>query len=493
MTFQPIHYKILSQALSFKYNSHDVHLTLIPGDGNCLFRAFSQFLFGHVNAYHLLRGQAVRHIRKNKKFFMSYVLPGTKVGDFTEDDFISYINNMSKDGTFGADPEIKALMEFYDVNVKVQHLYTPVGFNIAKSHGLDFFRAIQLKDSDEIGFQCEDLPTIYLLFSGGTSRETNNHFDVFNPSGRMLPRGWHERKIHTLTDLRINYYNRLESPAQPIVTTPKSKKTRQPKPINLPKEPTPVIRPMEIPESELLTGPGFDLSDTDTNNGDASPVCLPIDEDVQIIESPTKSLKRPSPDTSDDSEAKKSKVSPSPEESTTALNMLKMLNVPVVNKPIDASTVNVDPKKFDRGSVIIRRNRVEDELIANGYNLKLSIDDSLKSPANDNCLDIFEQLYDYWGPARYRIAKSLVGARFHRAGLNFCSRDVTRGARAAMAYFMYCFHNASFECPPLTRSIVTMASESYVDLLRSVRTSKSSEFKVAWFKYVHERMFDEEA
>lgn len=65
----------------------------IKGDGNCLFRALSDQLFGNEQQYSDLRQQACQLIEENKDVYRFYIEDDVTIED--------YIDDMRKDGVWG--------------------------------------------------------------------------------------------------------------------------------------------------------------------------------------------------------------------------------------------------------------------------------------------------------------------------------------------------------------------------------------------------------
>lgn len=81
----------------------------VYGDGNCLFRAISDQLYGKDDQHIQLRKKAVEFIKNNQDDFVFYMEDDKKIED--------YIISMSKDGAWGGQLEMKALAECLKFNV----------------------------------------------------------------------------------------------------------------------------------------------------------------------------------------------------------------------------------------------------------------------------------------------------------------------------------------------------------------------------------------
>ncbi|KAF2195942.1 cysteine proteinase [Delitschia confertaspora ATCC 74209] len=109
----------------------------IKGDGNCLFRAFSDQLFGHPNHHTIVRDTIVQYVRDHKDHYINFV-PVNEVRrsnrrhkgsssreiaspsqDEREKKFEMRLQQMAKTGTWGDNVEIVAFAAAYDVQVNV--------------------------------------------------------------------------------------------------------------------------------------------------------------------------------------------------------------------------------------------------------------------------------------------------------------------------------------------------------------------------------------
>lgn len=93
----------------------------IEGDGNCLFRAMSDQLYGDHGAMHgRIRCQVVNYMKQNSAYFSMFL--GSEFGET----WSSYLNRMAKDGVYGDNVEIVAFANCYHVNVVIyqhEHLF----------------------------------------------------------------------------------------------------------------------------------------------------------------------------------------------------------------------------------------------------------------------------------------------------------------------------------------------------------------------------------
>eukprot|EP01114_Cavostelium_apophysatum_P019962 TRINITY_DN6573_c0_g1_i2.p1 TRINITY_DN6573_c0_g1~~TRINITY_DN6573_c0_g1_i2.p1 ORF type:complete len:503 (+),score=145.03 TRINITY_DN6573_c0_g1_i2:119-1627(+) len=89
----------------------------VAGDGNCLFRAVSDQMYGHPELHAQLRDQACNFIARNRENFEPFI----------EDDvpFDKYVAEMRQSSTWGGNMEIQALSSVLGVNVVIHQLDFP--------------------------------------------------------------------------------------------------------------------------------------------------------------------------------------------------------------------------------------------------------------------------------------------------------------------------------------------------------------------------------
>ena len=93
----------------FQLQTKGFELKEVYGDGNCLFRAISDQLYGIDDQHMELRQKAVEYIKANQDDFSFYMEDDKNIND--------YIETLSKDGTWGGQLEMKALAESLKFNV----------------------------------------------------------------------------------------------------------------------------------------------------------------------------------------------------------------------------------------------------------------------------------------------------------------------------------------------------------------------------------------
>ncbi|RXK39838.1 hypothetical protein M231_02895 [Tremella mesenterica] len=84
----------------------------VPGDGNCMFTAFSIALGRKGVTAKVARTEAVKYARENRDFFSPFV------ADY-KGGFAGWIKDMAKQGIYGNHPILQALCKVYDVRLQV--------------------------------------------------------------------------------------------------------------------------------------------------------------------------------------------------------------------------------------------------------------------------------------------------------------------------------------------------------------------------------------
>ena len=102
------------QENKFRKNISNMHLFIkdIKGDGNCMFRAISDQVYGNEEKYDLLRQKCMDYLLIERDFFEQFV-EGGKNG------FDEYINMKRKNGVWGDDIELQALSEIYNRPIEI--------------------------------------------------------------------------------------------------------------------------------------------------------------------------------------------------------------------------------------------------------------------------------------------------------------------------------------------------------------------------------------
>ncbi|MCP3925193.1 MAG: hypothetical protein GY714_21675, partial [Desulfobacterales bacterium] len=84
----------------------------IKRDGNCLFRAVADQVFGDPREHAAIRNMCANHMEENPAFFYEFV-------KYLNPEFKQYISNLRRDGEWGGDPEITALSEILNSPIEV--------------------------------------------------------------------------------------------------------------------------------------------------------------------------------------------------------------------------------------------------------------------------------------------------------------------------------------------------------------------------------------
>uniref|UniRef100_A0A183S797 OTU domain-containing protein n=1 Tax=Schistocephalus solidus TaxID=70667 RepID=A0A183S797_SCHSO len=85
----------------------------VPSDGNCMFHAFSDQLFGTFEKHALLRWETVNFLRNHKRELLPFC---------EEDEFDDVLHDLAKPGTFGDHTSLIALARLYSVDVIVHQV-----------------------------------------------------------------------------------------------------------------------------------------------------------------------------------------------------------------------------------------------------------------------------------------------------------------------------------------------------------------------------------
>lgn len=83
-------------------------------DGNCLFRSFSDQLYGTPEHHALLRDRCSKYIASERSYFEQFVA----------EPFEEFLARIQREGEWGDDVEIEALSEIYDCRVEIYASYT---------------------------------------------------------------------------------------------------------------------------------------------------------------------------------------------------------------------------------------------------------------------------------------------------------------------------------------------------------------------------------
>jgi len=83
-------------------------------DGNCLFRSFSDQIYGTPEHHRLVRERCAEYIASERSYFEQFIA----------EPFADFIARIQRQGEWGDDVEIEALSEIYDCRVEIYASYT---------------------------------------------------------------------------------------------------------------------------------------------------------------------------------------------------------------------------------------------------------------------------------------------------------------------------------------------------------------------------------
>ncbi|CAE8676906.1 unnamed protein product, partial [Polarella glacialis] len=84
------------------------------GDGNCLFRSFSDQLYGSPEYHALVRDRCSKYLASERAYFEQFVA----------EPFEQFLGRIQRQGEWGDDVEIEALSEIYDCRVEIYASYS---------------------------------------------------------------------------------------------------------------------------------------------------------------------------------------------------------------------------------------------------------------------------------------------------------------------------------------------------------------------------------
>lgn len=150
----------------------------IIGDGNCLYRCFSFYVYNTQMQHYLLRTKIVSHIVENWDRYKDFL-----IGDLSDVIQITnsqdYLNYMSQLGVYAGDAELNVFAELYDVQVIV-YIYN------YENNFLDL-------DNPRLFGRDNNENKLILLYSG-----LNNagHYDVFEYNNKLFQENFKINKIN---------------------------------------------------------------------------------------------------------------------------------------------------------------------------------------------------------------------------------------------------------------------------------------------------------
>ncbi|CAN0171642.1 unnamed protein product, partial [Hapterophycus canaliculatus] len=99
----------IERAFEAELRSKGWELRRQEGDGNCLFRAISQQIYGDPGMHGDIRRQCLDFMRKERDHYSQFVAEA----------FDSYVSRKEKDGVHGNNPEMQAASELFNRPIEV--------------------------------------------------------------------------------------------------------------------------------------------------------------------------------------------------------------------------------------------------------------------------------------------------------------------------------------------------------------------------------------
>ena len=102
------------QEAKIKKNIEQLHFFIkkMGGDGNCMFRAVSDQVYGNEEYHDIIREKCMDYLLIERDFFSQFVEGGDK-------EFDNYINMKRKSGVWGDDVELQAISEIYNRPIEI--------------------------------------------------------------------------------------------------------------------------------------------------------------------------------------------------------------------------------------------------------------------------------------------------------------------------------------------------------------------------------------
>jgi OTU domain-containing protein 3 len=110
----------------------------VTGDGNCLFRAVADQLYGQPERHDEIRARTTDFLDQNADGFAPFVV---------DMPFDRYVNEMRRNGTWGGNLELQAMSVLLDCNIVVHQLSLP-RYELLNHTPVDKFRTIHLSYHD---------------------------------------------------------------------------------------------------------------------------------------------------------------------------------------------------------------------------------------------------------------------------------------------------------------------------------------------------------
>ena len=82
----------------------------MEGDGNCLFRAVADQVYGRQQLHRLIRQKCMDYLEANQAYFQAFV---------SEENFGEYVQRKRQEGVWGDDVELQAISEIYNRPIEI--------------------------------------------------------------------------------------------------------------------------------------------------------------------------------------------------------------------------------------------------------------------------------------------------------------------------------------------------------------------------------------
>jgi len=167
-----IEYKQTAKAFKNQLAKLGLHIRIVQGDGNCLFRSIADQLYGGELEHVALRAKTVEHMRENENDFKFFI-----TDDVTYED---YLNEMGDLGEWGGNLELQALSIVCEVNFIIHRLKEPCyeirNFDLSQPlihlsyHNGDHYNSVRLKDDLQYDEPAKPIPYDLIFLPDGTPK-----------------------------------------------------------------------------------------------------------------------------------------------------------------------------------------------------------------------------------------------------------------------------------------------------------------------------------
>jgi len=182
------------------YENNFYDIIKIGGDGNCLFRTISMYLYGTEELYSLIRAEAYKYISNNINKFYEYcyvqndiyyidIEENNKIKKYILDD---YINNIQKDGFYAGFLELNAISIIYNRPIVI--------FDILSYKSIYYYNKLMIFNHNEK----ENVNIEEVIF---INLKNKNHFQLMKPNKEFI----------------LDRINKVYSPINNIITFNKQK------------------------------------------------------------------------------------------------------------------------------------------------------------------------------------------------------------------------------------------------------------------------------